>query len=103
MPLKPSDNEEVYFREQELKKTLEKSRQEQAAMAGAEKNRLKELHHMHCPKCGQKLVVEKYGAVEVDVCGGCRGLWLDANELDAIVENTKKRGAFHSFLKVLGK
>ena len=103
MPVKPSDNEDQYFLEQELKKLLEKSRKEQAAMAGTEKKRLKDLHYMHCPKCGQKLFVENYGTVEVDVCGGCRGLWLDANELDAIVENTKKRGAFHDFLKVLGK
>jgi uncharacterized protein len=103
MPMKPSEKEEQYFLEQELKKRLEKSRQEQAAMAAAERRELKELHHMHCPKCGQKLIVENYGTVEVDVCGGCRGLWLDANELDAIVENTKKRGAFHNFLNVLGK
>jgi hypothetical protein len=103
MPVKPSEKEELYFLEQELKKLLEKSREEQAAMAGAEKRKLKELHFMHCPKCGQKLFAENYGTVEVDVCGGCRGLWLDAKELDTIVENTKKRGAFHGFLKVLGK
>ena len=103
MPVKPSEKEEQFFLEQELKKLLEKSRQEQAAMAATEKKRLKELHHMHCPKCGQKLFVEKYGTVGVDVCGSCRGLWLDANELDTIVDNTKKRGAFHNFLKVLGQ
>ncbi len=103
MPIKPSDNEDQYFLEQELKNLLEKSRREQAAMAVGEKQRLKELHHMHCPKCGQKLFVENYGTVEVDVCGSCRGLWLDANELDTIIESTKKRGAFHAFLKVLGK
>ncbi len=103
MPIKPSDNEDQYFLEQELKNLLEKSRQEQAAMAGSEKKRLKDLHYMHCPKCGQKLFVEKYGTVEVDVCGSCRGLWLDAHELDAIVASTPKRGAFQSFLKVLGQ
>ena len=103
MPVKPSDNEDQYFLEQELKKLLEKSRQQQAAMAGAEKKRLKDLHYMHCPKCGQKLATEKYGRVEVDVCGGCQGLWLDASELTTILESEKKRGLLHAFSKVLGK
>ena len=103
MPVKPSDNEDQYFLEQELKKLLEKSRKEQAAMAGTEKKRLKDLHFMHCPKCGQKLATEKYGRVEVDVCGGCQGLWLDASELTTILESEKKRGLLHAFSKVLGK
>ena len=103
MPVKPSEREEQYFLEQELKKLLEKSRQEQAAMAAGEKKRLKELHFMHCPKCGQKLFVEKYGAVEVDVCGACRGLWLDATELETILEHAAQRGPFRSFLKILGR
>lgn len=102
MPVKPSDHEEQYFLEQEMKKLLEKSRQEQAAMAGAEKKRLKDLHFMHCPKCGQKLFVEKYGTVEVDVCGGCKGLWLDANELDHILASKEQAGPWRKFLKVLG-
>jgi uncharacterized protein len=102
MPVKPSELEERYFKEQELMRRLAQARQEQAAMAAAEKKRLQELHFMHCPKCGQKLSVEKYGEVEVDVCGGCKGLWLDASELDAIVANAPGRGPFHAFLKVLG-
>lgn len=94
--------EEQYFFEQELKRLLAIARQEQAEMADATKKRLKQLHFMHCPKCGQKLFVEKYGEVEVDVCGGCKGLWLDANELETIIESTKRRGRFQSFLKILG-
>ena len=103
MPVKPSDNEDQYFLEQEAKRLREKAQQEQAAMAATEKKRLKELHYLHCPKCGQKLATEKYGRVEVDVCGGCQGLWLDASELTTILESEKKRGLLHAFSKVLGK
>lgn len=71
-------------------------------MAAQEKQRLKELHYMHCPKCGQKLIVEQYGAVEVDVCGGCKGVWLDANELDQILAAKEQTGPLRKFLKVLG-
>lgn len=103
MPIKPSENEEKYFRELELKTRLEKLAKEQQATAEAEKRRLKELHWLHCPKCGQTLVQERYGKVEVDVCAGCKGLWLDANELETIMEGAKGSNPFRSFLKILGK
>ena len=103
MPVKPSEKEEQYFMEQELKRLLEKARKEQEATAAAEKKRLKDLHWMRCPKCGQNLLAEKYGGeVEIDVCPGCRGLWLDANELETILTSTKRRGPFDAFLKILG-
>ncbi len=102
MLVKPSEKEEQFFREQELKRQLAQARAEQEAMAAAEKQRLKELHYMHCPKCGQALIVEKYGDVEVDVCGGCKGLWLDANELDQILAAKEQTGPLRRFLKILG-
>jgi hypothetical protein len=102
MPIKPSEKEEQYFLEQEAKRLREKAQQEQAAMAVADKIRLKELHYLHCPKCGQKLATEKYRQVEVDVCGSCKGLWLDADELTTILESEKKTGLLRAFSKVLG-
>ncbi len=103
MPVIPSENEEKYFKELELRMRLEKLDKEQQATAEAEKHRLKELHWLHCPKCGQSLDQEHYGTVEVDVCASCKGLWLDANELDAILEGDKAGSPFRSFLKILGK
>ncbi len=99
---KPSENEENYIKEQEMKHRLHKLAQEQHALANAEKQRLKKLHWMHCPKCGTDLDVEKYGKVEIDVCPVCKGLWLDANELDTIIEQSAKNKPFTSFLKILG-
>lgn len=103
MGVRINEKEEQYFREQELKRQLEARRREQEAMAAAERARLKELHYMHCPKCGQKLMVEHYGATEVDVCPSCRGLWLDANELEAILASAQKSKPLARFLKVLGR
>lgn len=101
MPVKPSENEDRYVIELELKRRLEKAAEEQHAMAAEEKRRLKALHHMHCPKCGHKLHLEKYGDVEVDVCASCKGLWLDANELETIIASARAN-PFRSFLKTLG-
>jgi hypothetical protein len=102
MPLKPSEKEEQFFKEQELKHKLAKAKAEQATMAASEKQRQKELHYMHCAKCGQKLAPQAYGKVEVDVCAGCKGLWLDANELEQILASKEQSGLMRKFLKVLG-
>jgi len=101
MPNLPSENEERFFKEHELKLRMEHLQREQQALAESEKRRLKELHFMHCPKCGQKLTPENYGNVEVDVCPSCKGMWLDAQELEQIVENTRISKTFRNFLNTL--
>ena len=103
MPFKPSENEERFFKEQEIQARIQRLEEEQRKTSEAEKQRLKELHWLHCPKCGQKLDQEYYGKVEIDVCPGCRGLWLDAHELDAILSaSAGSASPFKSFLKILG-
>ncbi|HEY3415754.1 MAG TPA: zf-TFIIB domain-containing protein [Armatimonadota bacterium] len=40
---------------------------------------------MNCPVCGTPLrAIEKYG-VEIDICPGCKGVWLDRGELEKIL------------------
>lgn len=40
---------------------------------------------MNCPKCDSVLVNKFYkGMLEVEACPNCRGMWLDANELDKL-------------------
>ena len=40
---------------------------------------------MNCPKCSTELTKKYYkGAIEVDSCPACRGMWLDAPELDKL-------------------
>lgn len=104
MPIVPSENEERYFKEHDLRLRMERLEQEQRALAESEKRRLKEVHYMHCPKCGQKLATEKYGNVEVDVCPSCKGMWLDAQELEQILHNAKISTTFRNFLgTILGR
>ncbi len=104
MSIVPSENEERFFKEHELKLRMHRLEEEQKALAEKEKRRLKELHFMHCPKCGQRLATEKYGKVEVDVCPSCKGMWLDAQELERIVEGAAITNTFRRFLNtVLGR
>ena len=59
MPVKPSKAEEEYFQQQEIKRRLQAQAQQAHALAAEEKKRLKELHFLHCPKCGTKLQEER--------------------------------------------
>jgi Zn-finger nucleic acid-binding protein len=41
---------------------------------------------MKCPVCETTLrEIEKYG-VEIDICPGCKGVWLDRGELEKVIE-----------------
>ncbi|HEX2949170.1 MAG TPA: zf-TFIIB domain-containing protein [Armatimonadota bacterium] len=40
---------------------------------------------MNCPVCDTPLrAIQKYG-VEIDICPGCKGVWLDRGELEKII------------------
>lgn len=95
MPAKPSSNEEEYFLKREAER-LEKRRQETAARrAEAAKEERRKLHHRHCPKCGAKLVEERYHGVQVDRCSECRGVWFDAGEAESLLD--KEPSALQNF------
>lgn len=101
MPVKPSKVEDEHVWAHELKLRIQRLEAEQKAKSEAEKKRLKDLHWMHCPKCGQQLTTEAYSNVEVDVCPSCKGVWLDARELETIVENEKRTGMLKRCLTLL--
>jgi len=73
---KKSESEEEYFAriEFERRKKIEE-----------EKEQRKELHFMHCPKCGMKLIEVDYKSLKIDRCSACDGVWMDAGELEAAV------------------
>jgi Zn-finger nucleic acid-binding protein len=41
-----------------------------------------------CPKCDVPLFILHFKDIEVDFCQQCRGLWLDAGELEALMGQT---------------
>ena len=43
---------------------------------------------MKCPVCSQELAPVDRQGIEIDCCPNCRGVWLDRNELDKIVERS---------------
>ena len=46
---------------------------------------------MDCPKCtGAELTPQIVENVEIDCCPTCHGVWLDANELETLIEANPK-------------
>lgn len=40
---------------------------------------------MQCPVCGERMrEIEKHG-VTIDICPGCKGVWLDRGELEKLI------------------
>lgn len=84
---KPSKNEEEYFAQQE-RELLEKQRR-MAAQAAEEAERRK--HLMKCPKDGYDLKTVTLHEVQIETCPHCRGIWLDAGELETLEQHEERR------------
>ena len=84
MPVKPTQSEEEYYARVEFERRKKVEEQRRAKMKVEEQEELKQLHYMHCPKCGMDLIALDYRGIEVDKCSACEGVWLDAGELEAI-------------------
>ena len=79
-PKKPSNAEDEYFAREELK------RKEQAKIKKTHEERedLKALHWMRCPKCGAELQEILFRDVSIDRCAECHGVFLDRGELEQL-------------------
>ena len=94
---KPSEKEEEYFARQAIERMKKEAAERQAKMGEEEKKKLKELHYMHCPKCGHPLAELGYKGIKIDRCMHCQGVWLDAGELEQV---TQRAGLLAGFTKL---
>jgi hypothetical protein len=101
MPKKPSDHEDEYVARQEYDRLREKEAAKRAAMEKEERQKLKDLHFMRCPKCGMNLVTIDYKGVDIDKCSSCEGVWLDAGEIDQVA--AMEKGALDKFFSAFKK
>ena len=99
---KPSDKEQEYFLRVEAERLKKLREEHQQRVAEEARRTLKELHYMHCPKCGQKMTSTTLEGIEIEVCPGCAGVYLDDGELDKLTEE-RTRGAFTTTLQAFRK
>jgi protein-arginine kinase activator protein McsA len=81
---KPSKAEDEYFARQELERRKKWAQEQAGKMAVEQKEQLKQLHWMKCPKCGMDLKEIEIHGVKVDQCASCGGVFLDAGEMEQI-------------------
>ncbi len=101
MPVKPSEKEDEYFLRLEFEERRKKEEEKISRQQEEEKIKLKELHYMHCPKCGQQLIEIKYKDIPVDKCSNCEGIWLDAGELEQV--SKMEKGTLDKWFSVFKK
>ncbi|RKH56556.1 zf-TFIIB domain-containing protein [Corallococcus aberystwythensis] len=92
-PEKPSHNEDDYFAREEIEAKRKLALQQSQEMAVHQRESLKQLHYMKCPKCGMDLQTLKQGNVELDSCFNCHGVWLDAGELEQVIKQHGHEGS----------
>jgi Zn-finger nucleic acid-binding protein len=96
-PGKPSSSEDEYFVREDAEKKRRLALQAKKDKQAAELKQLRDLHFMHCPKCGLQMQEVKYRGVDVDVCFACNGVFLDQGELEHL-EKPESRGVMSSIL-----
>ncbi len=81
---KSSGTEDEYFakEEAEKKKRLERQLKDEASLKQREE--LKEICYLKCPKCAGNLHELLFRGVEIDKCDDCNGVWLDDGELEKL-------------------
>lgn len=110
-PVPPGTNpEDHYFYQEDMKliEQLRKEREEriQAEMAKEaqkERDRLRELHWMQCPKCGHEMLERSLENVKVDICTLCEGIFFDRGELEELMlfqQSQTRRGFFRRLLGI---
>jgi acetyl-CoA carboxylase beta subunit len=84
---KPSENEEEYFARMELERRKKWEVEQASKRTQEEKDKLKQLHWMKCPKCGSDLHTLQLKGLDVDRCPACNGTWFDAGEMEQLLEH----------------
>lgn len=98
---KPTSLEDEYFAREDIEKKRKLAFEQAEKVAAQQREELKRLHHMKCPKCGMDLHALHKGDVELDTCFHCKGVWLDEGELARLVKQGEAPGGHKVIQAVL--
>jgi uncharacterized protein len=99
---KTSDTEEEYFARENAERLRKLAAEAKKSLADTEREQLRNLHHMRCPKCGMELKEIPVRGVQVDRCFSCNGTWLDAGELEKLAGGQGENTVMATVLRVFG-
>jgi len=81
--------EDEYFAKIEFEKKQKALKERDLRIAMEEKEKLKALHWMRCPKCGMEMIEIDFEGIQLDKCSGCLGLFFDDGEVQQLIDKTK--------------
>ena len=55
---------------------------------------------MDCPVCKEPMLVLELHGIEIDFCNECVGIWLDAGELELLMEASDKKNQLLSSFQI---
>jgi hypothetical protein len=98
MPIdeKPSRNEDEYFARQNADLI-----KEMRAKLDADRKKSERQQQLKCPRDDIDLVETESEHVKIDTCPKCKGVWLDAGELEQLRLVNKQRGVTGGVLSSL--
>ena len=99
---KPTQTEDEYFARENAERLRKIAAEQKKSLAQGERDKLKQLHQMRCPKCGMELKEIPVRGVQVDRCFACNGTWLDAGELEKLAGGQGSESVVASILRVFG-
>lgn len=86
---KPSTPEEEYFQKEELERLKKLRAKLDAERAKQREEQARNLHYMHCPKCGEKMEEVPFRNIIVDRCPRCGYMGFDAGEVELLLGSSE--------------
>jgi Zn-finger nucleic acid-binding protein len=87
---KPSHHEDEFFAREDVEKRRKLAQTMKKEMAEEDRKKLRDLHFMHCPKCGMKMEAMTFRNIGVEVCFSCHGVFLEQPDIDVIAHPEQK-------------
>lgn len=81
--------EDEYFARIEFERCQKQLQETRKQMEKDEKQKLKDLHWMRCPKCGMEMIEIDFEGIKVDKCSSCLGIFFDDGEVAELVDKNK--------------
>ncbi|MFN0063291.1 MAG: zf-TFIIB domain-containing protein [Myxococcaceae bacterium] len=86
-----TDPVDDYFAREDVEKLRRLAHKQKQETQAQDREALRKLHHMKCPKCGLDLHTLRRVDVEIDACFTCKGIWLDEGELERLQKDVPTR------------
>lgn len=82
--VKPSRSEDEYFAKQEVEKKKKLAEEVAEKYKEQEKEKLKMIHHMHCPHCGMDMQSVTFKGFVIEKCFECGSVCLNHDEFEKL-------------------